>query len=115
MAKKTGRGKIELDLKQVESLAAQGLTKEQIALALGIGTSTLYDRQNTDPEFLEAVKRGQALGVAKVVNALFQGAMSGNTTAQIFYLKNRAGWADKQETDMNISVPVISIGEDVLG
>ena len=37
--------KIHIDLKQVESLAANGLTHEQIAAALGISESTLTKRK----------------------------------------------------------------------
>ncbi len=37
--------KIQIDLKQVESLAANGLTQEQIACALGISESTLTKRK----------------------------------------------------------------------
>jgi hypothetical protein len=39
---------------------------------------------------LESYKRGAALGLADVSNALYESAMSGTPVAQIFYLKNRA-------------------------
>lgn len=35
----------EVDLKEVEDLAAMGLTHVQIAHALGIGQTTFYDRK----------------------------------------------------------------------
>lgn len=95
---------IDVDYKKVESLAAQGLTKKQIAYCLGIGESTLYDKQKSDPEFLEAIKRGQAKGIGTVTNALFQSAKGGNITAQIFYLKNRQPdkWRDRRDHDHNV-------------
>ncbi len=37
--------KIHIDLKQVESLAANGLTQEQIAAALGISETTLTPKK----------------------------------------------------------------------
>ena len=37
--------KIQIDLKQVESLAANGLTQEQIASALGISESQHYTKE----------------------------------------------------------------------
>lgn len=84
-------------LKQAEAYASQGLTKKQIARVLGICYDTLNEKQKEFPEFSEAIKRGQAKGIAKISNALFTNASDGNTVAQIFYLKNRAPkqWRDK--------------------
>jgi hypothetical protein len=82
-----------------EGLAAQGLTMEQIASVLGMGCSTLYEKQNEYPELLEAIKRGRHKGVATISNALFQKAKAGDNTAMIFYLKNRSPeeWRDRRE------------------
>ena len=90
---------IDVDYQKVESLAAQGLTKKQIAYSLGIGESTLYEKQKTNPEFLEAIKKGQAKGIGTITNALFQSGKGGNVTAQIFYLKNRQPdkWSDRRQ------------------
>ena len=87
---------------KIEALAAQGLTMEQIAYSLGMGESTLYEWKKNKPEVSEAIKRGRAKGVATVTNALFQSAKGGNTTAQIFYLKNRdpSEWKDRKEHEL---------------
>tara|TARA_A100001201_G_scaffold78370_1_gene70281 strand:- start:1270 stop:1734 length:465 start_codon:yes stop_codon:yes gene_type:complete len=85
--------------KRAEALAAQGLTVSQIANVLGMGESTLYEKQQEFPEFSEAIKRGRDKGVASITNALFTAARGGNLGAMIFYLKNRAGWKDKIETE----------------
>lgn len=82
-------------IEQVEALAAQGLTLEQIAAALGIHYDTLNERKKELSDFSEALKRGRAKGTAKIANALFQSAVSGNTTAQIFWLKAMAGWKER--------------------
>lgn len=86
-------------IKHVEQLAAQGLTKEQIARTLGVCYNTLNERQKEYPEFLEAIKNGQSKGIAKVSNKLFQKALEGDNTAMIFYLKNRDpdNWEDVQK------------------
>ncbi len=89
--------KIEIDLAKVESLAAQGLTQDQIADALGISERTLHSRKAESAEFAAAIKRGKAKGIGVISNALFQNAKSGNVAAQIFFLKARAGWTDKTE------------------
>jgi len=96
-----GRPKFEITpdiIKRVETYAAQGLTQEQIARCLGICYDTLNERKKEYSEFSEAIKAGQAKGLATVSNALFVGAKGGNTTAQIFYLKNRGpdDWKDRQ-------------------
>lgn len=96
--KRKTKPKIAIDLAQVELFASRGLTREQIAAALGISYSTL-NRRSKDLEDLEAaIKRGEAKGIAKVADALFNKAIKGNTAAQIFFLKARAGW---KETNRN--------------
>lgn len=92
-----GRPEKEIDLEQVELFASRGLTEKQVAAALGISQETLMRRKKKYGSFLDALKRGQAKGVAKVANALFDQAMNGQTAAAIFYMKNRAGWKDKLE------------------
>lgn len=55
----------------------------------------MESRKADTAEFAEAIKRGQALGIEEVANALFENAKGGNVTAQIFYLKARAQWKDR--------------------
>ena len=90
---------IEVDLNEVESLAAKGLTNEQIYLSLGISETTHYEWKKNKPAYAEAIKRGQSRGIKDISNSLYDSAMNGNVTAQIFFLKNRSPetWADKQE------------------
>jgi len=85
------------DLAEVERLASLGLTREQIAAALGASASTVYNRLRDDEEFSEAVKRGEALGIGAVASKLMDQINEGNTTAMIFYLKSRAGWRESSE------------------
>tara|TARA_R110001592_G_scaffold7772_3_gene43147 strand:- start:101 stop:589 length:489 start_codon:yes stop_codon:yes gene_type:complete len=106
MAKKksknpVGRPKFEVTeevLQRAERAMAQGLTKEQCAAALGISRSKFFEIQEQNVDFLDAIKRGEALGIEEVTNALFENAtLERDNTAIIFYLKNRAGWVDKKE------------------
>ena len=100
--KKIGRPKIEIteDLcKKAESLAAQGLTQQQIASVLGMSETTLYDKQSKFTEFSDSIKRGKDKGIATVTNALFNKARQGDNTSMIFFLKNQAGWQDKVEKE----------------
>ena len=100
--KKVGRRPFNIDnemLEKVKNLAARGLTQKQIGDAIGISHQTMAKYKNKNAEFVEAIKEGQALGIAEISNALFDTALSGNVAAQIFYMKNRAGWTDKQEVE----------------
>lgn len=95
--------KLQVDAKflaTVERLASRGLTLEQIAQSVGIATCTLYEYKLKYPELSERHKKGQAKGIEEVTNALFnKGVNEGDTTAMIFYLKNRApeDWKDRKE------------------
>jgi predicted transcriptional regulator len=86
-------------LEETKTLAGQGLTKAQIATCLGITYTTLKNKQNSNVSFLAAIKEGQAQGIQKVTNHLFEQSSKGNVTASIFYLKNRAPdeWHDRKE------------------
>ena len=86
--------KIHIDLKQVESLAANGLTQEQIAAALGISERTLRSRKGEIADFADAIKRGKAKGIALVTNKLMESIKGGNMTGMIFLLKTQAGWKE---------------------
>jgi len=127
MAKKksknpVGRPKFEINeevLQRAERLMAQGLTKEQCARALGVSVSTFQLYQAENSEFSEAIKRGEALGIEEVTNALFENAtLERDNTAIIFYLKNRAGWVDKQEhkveTENKVTLDLTRIGVNEL-
>ncbi len=91
--------KIKIDLGEVEKLASQGLTNEQIAQSLGIGRTTLQARKRESEQFEQAIKRGQAKGIAFVSNKLMEQCEEGNTTAMIFFLKARANWSDKMSVE----------------
>lgn len=82
----------------LEGWARDGLTDEQLAEKIGISTTTLYDWKNKYTKFSEALKKGKEVVDYKVENALLSAALGGNTTAQIFWLKNRRPdrWRDKQ-------------------
>lgn len=73
----------------LEGWARDGLTDEQIAKNCGCNAGTLYEWKKKYPEISEALKKGKEVVDYEVENALLQSARDGNTTAQIFWLKNR--------------------------
>ena len=115
----------------IEGWARDGLTDEQIAANIGIGKTAFYEWQNRFPKIADALKRGKAPVDIEVENALLKRALGydavevttetittpdgktresvkryvrhipPDTTAQIFWLKNRkpVQWRDKREVD----------------
>jgi hypothetical protein len=108
----------------IEAWARDGLTLEQISDNLDVAVSTLCEYQNKYPEFAEALKNGREVIDVMVENALLKAALGynyteeelnkitgepielrkvahPNTTALIFWLKNRKPreWRDKQELE----------------
>lgn len=116
-------------LTRIEGWAREGLTDAQIAVKMGISEASLYNYQAKFVEILEALKRGKAPVDNDVENALLKRALGyeyeevttevfdmpdgsqrkhikktrkmvvPDTTAQIFWLKNRRPdiWRDKPE------------------
>ena len=98
-----------IDYEKLYNLAKIGLSEEQIATSLGISVSTISRRKRDDEQFDRTLKAGKQAGIDAVTNALFEGATGEkpNTSAQIFFLKNRAGWRDRQEVDANLTGSVV--------
>jgi len=103
----------KLDIERVESVAAMGGTNEQIASALGVSPTTLRNIRKRDKAVDEAIARGKDKADLQVVAALYKKAvgydgldrqnnkvwMAGDTTAMIFWLKNRRPleWKDRKD------------------
>lgn len=85
----------------LEGWARDGLTDEQIADRIGIGYSTLQTWKSKYQDIQDTLKKGKEVIDFQVENALLSSALEGNTTAQIFWLKNRRPdkWRDKQKDD----------------
>ena len=79
--------------------ARDGLTDEIIASRMGIGLRTYYEWKEKYPQFAQAIKKGKEVVDYAVESALLKRALSGDTTAQIFWLKNRKPkqWRDRPE------------------
>lgn len=118
----------------LEGWARDGLTDEQIALNIGIGTTTLYRWKKDYREIRESLKKGKEVVDIQVENALLKRALgyefveitkeltdagllvtkevtkqqAPDTTAAIFWLKNRKTneWRDRKETQLSGEVSV---------
>lgn len=109
---------------RLQGWARDGLTDAQIAENIGINRATLYEWKNKYSSIADVLKENKEMVDRIVENALYKAAtgydyqedvvtksgevirvtkhMAANTTAQIFWLKNRkrAEWRDKIETEI---------------
>ena len=121
---------------QAEKLSAKGFIDTEMADFFNVAESTLHKWKLDHKEFSESLKRGKVHSDSKVVDSLYHRALgyefketkvengaqgekitvttkqlAGDTTAQIFWLKNRdpANWTEKHAIDHNI---IIDSGTD---
>lgn len=125
-------GELDNKLLLIEAMARDGLTQNDIAHNLGINIDTLIENKKRYPLFADAIKKGKEVADTNVENALYKRAigydykeetkmevdgelrtvkvvikhMPPDTTAQIYWLKNRLPnkWRDKQEDDDSAKV-----------
>ena len=93
----------------IEGWARDGLTDEQIAHNIGVNVATLYKWKKQYSEICNALKKTKEVVDREVENALYKKALSGDTTAMIFWLKNRRpnDWRDKRETQLSGNVQTV--------
>ena len=118
----------EEGLIKINGWAKDGLIDEQIATNIGVSYSTFRDWKKKFPALSAALKESKEVVDRQVENALFKSAVGfiyeeetvtnagdvvlvkkyskPNTTAQIFWLKNRKRnqWTDKSEVDVSGTV-----------
>lgn len=129
MAKGKYREWLQSDrLTVLQGWARDGLTDEQIAHNIGISRKTLIDWKNKHSDICDALKKGKEVIDREVENALLKRAFGyeydeityedgvmtkrvtkqviPDTTAQIFWLKNRkpAEWRDKAEQQQTVTI-----------
>ena len=98
------RTKIQIDFSEVERLSGIGLSNKEVANAMGIHEATLYRRKQDSASFASALKKGRAKAAADIANAVYENAMKGNITAQIWYEKTRRGLSDKVQIDGDVEI-----------
>ena len=89
------RRTIEIDNAILESLK-DGATITDACKAAGVSRVALYVWRKEDEAFDHHIQEALESRVQRVEDALYKSAINGNTTAQIFYLKNKADWKEVQ-------------------
>ena len=88
---------------QVEATMRDGFSKMAAAGRLGVCYNTVRAWMDEHPEFLQAVKRGEAARTEKLETDLLSAETGPQVTSRIFALKNAAPdeWRDKQQTELS--------------
>ncbi|MGP1667722.1 MAG: hypothetical protein ACTS5I_17855 [Rhodanobacter sp.] len=88
---------------QVEGLCKLGATDEDIAEFFDVVPSTVNLWKQKHPEFSESIKKGKTLADIRMAEALYATGLAGDTTAQIFWLKNRQRkhWTDTRREELS--------------
>lgn len=98
-------------------LLRKGLRRCAAARKVGLSRWTLRQYINADPEFATEVAEAEMEAHELVEDALFQKAVNGNVTAQIFYLTNRCPerWQDRRRatTEIRIEKPLNEITDEI--
>ena len=89
----SGRKKVNINLEDVEKLAALQCTEAEIACFLGVSLRTI-ERRKSQPAFAEAMEKGKARGRVSLRRSLWALAQKGNPAANIFLAKNLLGYKD---------------------
>lgn len=95
--------------KMVLDNMAEGASIEEIIILLDISHDLYARLMREEEEFSETLKKGKALSKAWWLKQgrlnLFSDPKSFSFTGWYMNMKNRFGWTDKQETNVNIQVP----------
>ncbi|MDY7044418.1 helix-turn-helix domain-containing protein [Virgibacillus sp. M23] len=127
----------EEGLLKIEGWARDGLTDEQIAKNMGITPKTLYRWRDKYSQICQSLKKGKEVIDIQVENALLKRALGykydevtyeegvevkrvtkevqPDTTAQIFWLKNRkpTTWRDKQDIEHSGSISLSEKAKEI--
>lgn len=79
-----------------------GATDRELADMFSIQESTLNLWKEKHPEFMEALREGKENADDQIAKSLYEKAKGGDTTAMIFWLKNRRKhhWRDKHNYEL---------------
>lgn len=141
MAKKGRKTKHTPEMDKIAGLIAEkGLTDKEICYFFSVDKATINNWKKQFPLFFDSLKTGKKLADSKVEAALYQRAIGysvpdvhissfngivtitpiikhypPDTTAQIFWLKNRQShrWADKQNIEHSVDANLASLMKEI--
>jgi hypothetical protein len=93
---------------KVRHLAGRGVPQDDIAKNVGCAPKTLRKH------FRDDLDRGVTEANTMMADSLFAAGMAGNITAQIFWMKTRAGWRERPPADSDVAEADAGCGSEVL-
>lgn len=101
----------DVDLELVRELALQGKTDEEMSAELEVSRSTLALWKVRHQDFSDALNCWKGEADDAVESTLYRKALAGDTTAMIFWLKNRRSrdWRDKIDHEHGVTSELASI------
>lgn len=86
-------------LTTIAGWARRGLTDAELAAKIGVSRNTLLIWAGKFPSLKEALRESKDEADMQIEDALYRKALKGDTTAMIFWLKNRKPdeWRDRHE------------------
>lgn len=85
-------------LDAISAMCRSGATLDNLAEKFKVNVGTIHEYKNKFPDFNNAIRSNNEIADFTVENALYNNAIEGNLSAQIFWMKNRQPkrWRDKQ-------------------
>ena len=109
-----GRPKAIIDFDLVDHYLQAHCDGAAIARIIGVHPDTLYnaikEKHNTDFSAYAQQKRQE--GVAMVEDSIYRDAIKKGGADRIFWLKNKAGWADRQEIKHEGTMVSVNVGDN---
>jgi len=96
----------ETDRRRVMMLVVCGIARDKIAEHLGISGPTLYRH------FANELDNGNDIANAAIAGSLYQNAVDGTVSAQIFWMKTIARWSDKDRDDVGFATAAQAEAEE---
>lgn len=108
-----GRARIDIDLDQLEQLAALQCTEREIAQVLGISDRTYYYRKANDPDFAAAYNYGRNMGTVSLRKMQFDAAKRGNSAMLTLLGREYLGQAEgaDEEFAATFELQVVTTGD----
>lgn len=93
---------VKIDLQQLEKLASQGTSKNDMAAFFRMTPQGFRKKLKQDPELVQTIKSGEATGVIVIEGALMKKGREGSVVAQKYILSSRRKrWRDRNRKDDN--------------
>lgn len=93
---------------QIIGYFKEGMSKWEIGLKLNICEDTFYEWQKSNPQFSEAVKKGEWFSQGKWMCDARESMRDKEFNSTLWYMnmKNRFGWTDRKETKIDATISV---------